>query len=113
MVAIVIILSAIILLIGTKSIADTGEDAVDRESCKASVLFKERSKLLGKPLILEGGGKSKLDFTYVKDTAKGFVLATFSPNAEQIRTTQNRDFSADRRSGSGIPHTQRYAAISG
>ncbi|MBS3172250.1 hypothetical protein J4438_01550 [Candidatus Woesearchaeota archaeon] len=51
MVAIVIILSAIILLIGTKSIADTGEDAVDRESCKASVLFKERSKLLGKPLI--------------------------------------------------------------
>ena len=48
---------------------------------RVSQIFVENA-LLGKPLVLEGGGKSKLDFTYVKDTAKGFVLAAFSPDAE-------------------------------
>lgn len=48
---------------------------------RVSQIFIE-SALFGKPLILEGGGQSKLDFTYVKDTARGFVLAAFSPKAE-------------------------------
>jgi nucleoside-diphosphate-sugar epimerase len=37
--------------------------------------------LSGKPLVLHNGGRSRLDFTYVKDAAHGFVLATFSENA--------------------------------
>ncbi len=40
-------------------------------------IFIERARD-GKELILHGGGKTKLDFTYVKDTAHGFVLATLS-----------------------------------
>lgn len=35
----------------------------------------------GQPLILDNGGTSKLDFTYVEDTAHGFVLAATSPAA--------------------------------
>lgn len=34
------------------------------------------------PLILHGGGESKLDFTYVKDAVQGFVLAALSPKAK-------------------------------
>ncbi len=54
--------------------------ATDMNS-RVSQIFIENA-VLGKPLVLEGGGESKLDFTYVKDTAKGFVLATFSPKAD-------------------------------
>ncbi len=36
----------------------------------------------GKPLVLDNGGTSKLDFTYVEDTAHGFVLAAKSPAAK-------------------------------
>jgi UDP-glucose 4-epimerase len=32
----------------------------------------------GKPIKLHNGGGSKLDFTFVEDTAEGFVLAAFS-----------------------------------
>ena len=35
----------------------------------------------GRPLVLNGGGRTKLDFTYVKDTAHGFVLATLADAA--------------------------------
>jgi len=37
--------------------------------------------LTGKPLTLHNGGESKLDFTYVEDTAEGFVLALKSDKA--------------------------------
>ncbi len=37
--------------------------------------------LHGKPLVLKGADKTVLDFSYVKDVARGFVLATLSPNA--------------------------------
>jgi UDP-glucose 4-epimerase len=38
--------------------------------------------LAGKPLTLYDGGQEKIDFTYVKDTAHGFVLAALSDNAK-------------------------------
>ena len=37
--------------------------------------------LEGKPMILDNGGAHELDFSYVKDVAKGFVLASNSPNS--------------------------------
>jgi len=37
--------------------------------------------LTGKPLQLHGGGKDKVDFTYITDAAHGFVLAILSPKA--------------------------------
>ncbi len=44
-------------------------------------LFVE-SALKGEELVLKGADENKLDFTYVKDTAHGFVLAALSPNAK-------------------------------
>lgn len=42
---------------------------------RVSQLFVDRA-LSGEPLILHNGGKSKLDFTFVEDTARGIFLAT-------------------------------------
>lgn len=47
---------------------------------RVSQIFVERA-LEGKKLVLHGGGESKLDFTYIKDIAHGFVLAAKSPKA--------------------------------
>lgn len=53
-VAIIIIISGVILLFAVKAIANIGNDAVDREACRTSVLLKEKSKLLGtNPLITD------------------------------------------------------------
>lgn len=48
---------------------------------RVSQIFIENA-LQKEPLILDDGGKEKVDFTYVEDVAKGFVLATFHPNAK-------------------------------
>lgn len=48
---------------------------------RVTQIFIENA-LRGKPLILHNGGEAKLDFTYVEDTAKGFVLALESERAE-------------------------------
>ena len=48
---------------------------------RVSQIFIENA-LKGKKLILHSGGDTRLDFTFVKDTAHGFVLATFSDKAE-------------------------------
>lgn len=40
-----------------------------------------RRALRGQPLELNNNGEEDLDFTYVEDTAEGFVLATFEPKA--------------------------------
>jgi len=45
-----------------------------------SQLFIEGA-ILGKPLKLQNGGQSRIDFTFVTDTAHGFVLAALSPKA--------------------------------
>lgn len=45
-----------------------------------SQLFVENA-ILGKPLKLNNGGAARLDFTYVTDTAHGFVLAATTPVA--------------------------------
>ena len=47
---------------------------------RVSQIFVD-SALAGKPLILHGGGESKLDFSYVGDVAHGFVLAMKSEKA--------------------------------
>lgn len=51
---------------------------------------------LGKPLVLHNGGADKVDFTYVEDTATGFVLAAFSPQA------RNETFNITRGEGRSI-----------
>lgn len=38
--------------------------------------------LKGEKLVLHGGGENVIDFTFVEDTARGFVLAAFSDKAE-------------------------------
>lgn len=43
-------------------------------------LFVENA-LTGKPLVMRGGDQTRLDFTYIKDIAKGFTLACTHPNA--------------------------------
>lgn len=47
---------------------------------RVSQLFLQNA-LNGKPLILHDEGRSKLDFTYVKDIARGYVLALDRPEA--------------------------------
>jgi UDP-glucose 4-epimerase len=48
---------------------------------RVSQIFVENA-LKGAPLKLEGGGQTKLDFTYVEDVAQGFVLAINSDKAK-------------------------------
>jgi len=48
---------------------------------RVSQIFVENA-LKGKPLVLDGGGEGRVDFTYVEDTAHGFVLAAFSEKAK-------------------------------
>ena len=48
---------------------------------RMSQIFVENA-LSGKPLVLHNDGLDRLDFTYVEDTATGFVLAATSPQAE-------------------------------
>jgi UDP-glucose 4-epimerase len=48
---------------------------------RVSQIFVENA-VKGIPLQLHDGGRSSLDFSYVKDVAKGFVLATFSEKAK-------------------------------
>ncbi|MBU2068140.1 NAD-dependent epimerase/dehydratase family protein, partial [Patescibacteria group bacterium] len=48
---------------------------------RVSQIFVENA-LTNKPLQLHGGGKDKVDFTYLTDIAHGFVLAALSPKAK-------------------------------
>lgn len=48
---------------------------------RVSQIFVENA-LMNKPLILDNGGEGKVDFTYVEDTAHGFVLAALSDKAK-------------------------------
>ncbi|MEK7576116.1 MAG: NAD-dependent epimerase/dehydratase family protein [Patescibacteria group bacterium] len=41
---------------------------------RVTQIFLENA-IYGKPIVLHGGGKSELDFTYVEDTAQGIFLA--------------------------------------
>ncbi|MBT7237698.1 hypothetical protein HN865_02465 [Candidatus Woesearchaeota archaeon] len=51
--AIPVIIVAGLLFFVVSEILKTGEDSVDREACRTSVLLKEKSKILGRPLIDE------------------------------------------------------------
>ncbi len=48
---------------------------------RVSQIFVENA-LEGKPLVLDNGGLSRIDFSYVKDVAKGFMLAALKPEAK-------------------------------
>jgi len=48
---------------------------------RVSQIFIEKA-MMNKHVVLHGGGHSKLDFTYIEDTAHGFVLATFAEEAK-------------------------------
>lgn len=48
---------------------------------RVSQLFVEQA-LTGQPLVLQGGAENALDFTYVKDTAEGFIRAAFEPGGK-------------------------------
>jgi|SRR3989344_175819 len=47
---------------------------------RVTQIFVENA-LKGKPLVMDGGGVSKLDFSYVEDVAEGFINAMESSNA--------------------------------
>jgi UDP-glucose 4-epimerase len=48
---------------------------------RVSQIFLENA-LQGKILKLHNGGQSKLDFSWVEDTARGFILVALHPNGE-------------------------------
>jgi len=60
-------------------------------------IFVENA-LTGKPLQLHGGGKDKVDFTYITDAAHGFVLAALSLKAknEIFNITAGKGISAEK-----------------
>ena len=64
---------------------------------RVSGIFIENARR-GEELVLHGGGGAKLDFTYVKDTAHGFVLATL---AEEARNELDRTRMLAQRVGLG------------
>lgn len=70
---------------------------------RVSQIFMENA-LLGKPLVLYNGGVERVDFTYVKDAAHGFVLAAFSEKAK------NETFNVTRGEGKSL---KEFAEILG
>jgi len=67
-----------------------GERCISR---RVSQVFIENA-LTGKPLLLEGGGDGRLDFTYIKDLIDGMVraLATHMDNGPGTSETFNLTF---------------------
>jgi len=63
-----------------------GERCISR---RVSQVFIENA-LQGKPLLLEGGGDGRLDFTYIEDLVEGMVRALALP--EGVSTTLNITF---------------------
>lgn len=68
---------------------------------RVSQIFIENA-LRGENLILHNGGRTRLDFTYVKDVARGFVLAMYKPEA------RNEIFNITRGEGRSL---REYAEI--
>jgi nucleoside-diphosphate-sugar epimerase len=62
-----------------------GERCVSR---RVSQVFIENA-LLGKPLLLEGGGDGRLDFTHIADLVQGLVRALAIPKPADYRRTFN------------------------
>jgi len=65
-----------------------GERCVSR---RVSQVFIENA-LLGKPLLLEGGGDGRLDFTYIQDLADGVVRALAAHEGPGTTNTFNMTF---------------------
>ena len=65
-----------------------GERCISR---RVSQVFIENA-LTGKPLLLEGGGDGKLDFTYIKDLTQGMVRALALHKGHDDSSTFNLTF---------------------
>lgn len=65
-----------------------GERCVSR---RVSQVFIENA-LTGKPLLLEGGGDGRLDFTHIDDLVRGIVLAMALPKEPGYTRTFNLTF---------------------
>ncbi|WP_420549398.1 NAD-dependent epimerase/dehydratase family protein [Curvivirga sp.] len=65
-----------------------GERCISR---RVSQMFIENA-LTGKPLLLEGGGDGKLDFTYIKDLVQGQVRALALHKSPEDSNTFNLTF---------------------
>lgn len=65
-----------------------GERCISR---RVSQVFIENA-LTGKPLLLEGGGDGKLDFTYIKDLVQGMVRALALHEGPESSSTFNLTF---------------------
>ena len=74
--AIPVIIMAGILLFVVAQYIEFGGKAVDRESCRDSVLLKERSKILGKPLISDV--KCKTHVVEIDSTEKEEIFEDIS-----------------------------------
>lgn len=63
---------------------------------RVTQIFVEKA-FRGEPLILENGGKDKVDFTYVTDAAQGLALACLHPQAknETFNITRSEGRSAE------------------
>ena len=61
---------------------------------RVSQIFVENA-LIGKELILDGGGQIKLDFTYVEDISDGIILAMLNEEAigEEFNITYGKGYS--------------------
>ena len=65
-----------------------GERCISR---RVSQMFIENA-LTGKPLLLEGGGDGRLDFTYIKDLVQGQVRALALHDCPEKSSTFNLTF---------------------
>lgn len=62
-----------------------GERCISRRVSQAFI----ENALMGKPLLLEGGGDGRLDFTYIDDLVDGIVRSMAVPTAEGSSNTFN------------------------
>lgn len=65
-----------------------GERCVSRRVSQAFV----ENALAGRPLLLEGGGDGRLDFTYIDDLVEGMVRALALQNGQGLSNTFNMTF---------------------
>ena len=65
-----------------------GERCISRRVSQAFI----ENALMGKPLLLEGGGDGRLDFTYIEDLVDGMIRAIALPSAPASTHTFNITF---------------------
>ncbi|MBZ0147773.1 MAG: NAD-dependent epimerase/dehydratase family protein [Pseudorhodoplanes sp.] len=69
-----------------------GERCVSRRVSQAFI----ENALMGKPLLLEGGGDGRLDFTYIRDLTEGMILSLALHDGPGTSQTFNLTFGSAR-----------------